>query len=49
MDSLDAFVAGTRSEEGRRANQELAEDEAQFIDVARSSFFVAEEHVLLGD
>jgi uncharacterized protein (TIGR02118 family) len=46
-DSLDAFVAASGSEEGRRANETLMEDEARFIDFARSSIFVTEEHPIL--
>jgi uncharacterized protein (TIGR02118 family) len=47
-DSLDALIAASGSEEGQRANATLAEDEARFIDFERSSFFLAEEHSLLG-
>jgi len=46
-DSLDAFIAAAGSEEGQRANETLTEDEARFIDFARSSLFLAEEHALL--
>jgi len=47
-DSLETFLAVTSSEEGRRANEILAEDEARFIDFGRSSIFLTEEHVFLG-
>lgn len=46
-DSLDAFIAAAGSEEGQRANETLTADEARFIDFARSSLFLAEEHSLL--
>jgi uncharacterized protein (TIGR02118 family) len=46
-DSLDAFVAAAGSEEGQRANQTLAEDEAKFIDLERSSLFLTEEQTIL--
>jgi uncharacterized protein (TIGR02118 family) len=46
-DSLDAFLAASTSEDGQRANEALAEDEARFIDLERSSIFVTEEHPIL--
>ncbi len=46
-DSLDALVAAVGSEEGQRANETLAEDEARFIDFEQSSLLVAEEHTFL--
>jgi uncharacterized protein (TIGR02118 family) len=46
-DSLDALVAAFGSEEGQRANETLAEDEARFIDFERSSLFLTEEHTIL--
>jgi uncharacterized protein (TIGR02118 family) len=45
-DSLDDLVAAFGSEEGLRANAELAADEARFIDLERSSLFLTEEHVI---
>jgi uncharacterized protein (TIGR02118 family) len=48
FDSLDALVAATSSEEGRRAAARLAEDEARFIDFSRSRIFFVEEHVVVG-
>ena len=46
-DSLDALVATVDSEEGQRANETLAEDEARFIDFERSSLFLTEEHPVI--
>ena len=46
-DSLDALVAASSSEEGQRINETLVEDEARFIDFARSSLFLTEEHAIL--
>jgi uncharacterized protein (TIGR02118 family) len=46
-DSLDALLAVSNSEQGRRANETLTEDEARFIDFERSSFFLTEEHTIL--
>jgi uncharacterized protein (TIGR02118 family) len=46
-DSIDALLAASTSEEGRRANEVLIEDEAKFIDFARSSFFMTEEHAFI--
>ena len=48
-DSLEHLLAAAGSEEGQRANATLTEDEARFIDFERSSIFVTEEHVILGD
>jgi uncharacterized protein (TIGR02118 family) len=45
-DSLDELVAAFSSEEGQRANAALAEDEARFIDLERSSLFLSEEQVM---
>lgn len=45
-DSLDNLVAALGSEDGQRANAELAEDEARFIDLERSSLFLTEEQVI---
>jgi uncharacterized protein (TIGR02118 family) len=45
-DSLDALLAALGSEDGQRANAELAEDEARFIDLEKSSLFLTEEHVI---
>lgn len=48
-DSLDALLAAAGSEEGQRASATLIEDEARFIDFERSSLFLADEHVILGE
>jgi uncharacterized protein (TIGR02118 family) len=45
-DSLDDLVAAFGSDDGQRANAELAEDEARFIDLERSSLFLTEEQVI---
>jgi uncharacterized protein (TIGR02118 family) len=45
-DSLDDLLAALGSEDGQRANAELAQDEARFIDLDRSSLFLTEEHVI---
>jgi uncharacterized protein (TIGR02118 family) len=46
-DSLEALVATVGSEEGQQANARLAEDEARFIDLERSSLFLSEEHAFI--
>jgi len=48
FDSLEALTAATSSDEGRRAAQPLAEDEARLIDFSRSRIFFVEEHVVVG-
>src|SRR4029453_2161193 len=45
-DSLDDLLGALGSEDGQRANAELAKDEARFIDLERSSLFLTEEQVL---
>jgi uncharacterized protein (TIGR02118 family) len=45
-DSLDDLLAAFGSEDGQRANAELAEDEGRFIDLERSSLFLTEEQVM---
>jgi uncharacterized protein (TIGR02118 family) len=45
-DSLDDLLTTLGSEDGQRANAELAEDEARFIDLEQSSLFLAEEQVI---
>jgi uncharacterized protein (TIGR02118 family) len=42
-DDLDALVAAASSSEGSAAGQTLLEDEATFIDLARSSLWLGEE------
>jgi uncharacterized protein (TIGR02118 family) len=46
-DSLDELLAVLNSEDGRRANETLFEDEARFIDFERSSFFLTEERPII--
>jgi uncharacterized protein (TIGR02118 family) len=45
-ESVEAFVTASASEEGRRANEILIEDEARFIDFERSSLFLTEEETI---
>ena len=45
-DSLDDLLAALGSEDGQRANAELAEDEARFIDLDRSVLFLTEEQLM---
>ncbi len=45
-ESLDDLIAAFGSEEGQHANAGLAEDEARFIDLERSSLFLTEEQVI---
>lgn len=45
-DSLDDVVSAITSEDGQRANETLVKDEASFIDFARSSLFLTEEHAI---
>jgi hypothetical protein len=40
------LIAAFGSEEGQQANAALAEDEARFIDLERSSLFLAEEQAI---
>jgi uncharacterized protein (TIGR02118 family) len=46
-ESLDAFIAGSTSEAGRKAAQLLLEDEQRFIDLQRSSLMMTEESVII--
>lgn len=45
-DSLDDLVSAFTSEDGQRANEILVKDEVTFIDFARSSLFLTEEHAI---
>jgi hypothetical protein len=45
--SREALVKALASPEGAQANLRLAEDERNFIDLPRSSYFFAKEYVLL--
>ena len=42
----DEVALAHQGEDGQRANAELAEDEARFIDLERSSLFLTEEQVM---
>ncbi len=44
---VEDLAARWATEEGQRASQTLVEDEAKFIDMERSSIFLAEEHALI--
>jgi uncharacterized protein (TIGR02118 family) len=44
--SLDDLQAAFATEEGQRASAVLIEDESRFIDLERSSIFLAEEHTV---
>ncbi|MET8425669.1 EthD domain-containing protein [Nocardia sp. NPDC004860] len=46
--SEQAMLAGIATPDGIQANQRLADDEKNFIDLARSSYFLTTEHVMLG-
>ncbi|MFF4250675.1 EthD domain-containing protein [Streptomyces sp. NPDC001663] len=46
--SREALVKALASPEGEQANLRLAEDERNFIDLPRSSYFFTKEYVLLG-
>lgn len=43
-DSLDDLVAASQTPAGQEAMQQLIDDEREFIDLARSSVFMTEEH-----
>ena len=47
-DSREALTAAVSSPEGQAAGDELLEDERKFIDLARSSLFLTEEHEIFG-
>ena len=49
FDGIDEMLAAASSPDGRLSLKTLLRDEATFIDLARSSVFLMEEHVLLGD
>jgi uncharacterized protein (TIGR02118 family) len=46
-DSLDDLAAATATDEGRRAGEELLEDERRFIDLARSPLWLGEERPIV--
>ena len=45
-ESLDIFMNALTTPEGQAANQALAKDEAAFIDLQGSHFFVTTEHTI---
>jgi uncharacterized protein (TIGR02118 family) len=47
-ESAEEMAAATATPEGRNAARELREDERNFIDCARSSLWIAEEHEVVG-
>ena len=47
-DSLDDLIAASSTAEGAAAGAELLEDERRFIDLARSTIWLGEEHVVVG-
>ena len=46
-ESVEEFVTATASPEGRKAGEELLEDERRFIDMERSALWVAQEHAIV--
>ena len=46
-ESAEEMAAATATPEGRNAARELLEDERHFIDFARSSLWVGEEHAIV--
>jgi uncharacterized protein (TIGR02118 family) len=46
-DSTEDLVAATASPEGRKAAQDLLEDERRFIDLERSALWIGEEHAIV--
>ena len=48
-DSLDDLTAAASTPEGEQAYQMLLEDEGEFIDHARSTIFMTEEHEIFED
>ncbi len=46
-ESVEDFAAATASPEGRKAGEELLEDERRFIDMERSALWVAQEHAIV--
>lgn len=47
FDSLEALVAASTSEAGRKAARRIAEDEARFVDFSRSRVFFVDENVVV--
>ena len=46
-ESVEDFATATASPEGRKAGEELLEDERRFIDMERSALWVAQEHAIV--
>ncbi len=46
-ESVEEFVTAAASPEGRKAGEELLEDERRFIDMERSALWVAQEHPIV--
>ncbi len=46
-ESVEEFATATASPEGRKAGEELLEDERRFIDMERSALWVAQEHPIV--
>jgi uncharacterized protein (TIGR02118 family) len=46
-ESVEDFATATASAEGRKAGEELLEDERRFIDMERSALWVAQEHAIV--
>ena len=49
FESAEELAAGSATPEGRQAALELLEDEGRFIDLKRSSLWIAEEHRVVED
>ena len=47
-DDLESLVAAGGTDAARKAGQELLEDERRFVDLARSTLWFGEEHVIVG-
>jgi uncharacterized protein (TIGR02118 family) len=45
-ENVDTLQSALITEEGQQAGVELIEDEAKFIDLAKSTIFFSEEHVI---
>jgi uncharacterized protein (TIGR02118 family) len=48
-DSREALMQGFSSPEGQAAARELLEDERRFIDLTRSSLWIAQEHPIVSE
>jgi uncharacterized protein (TIGR02118 family) len=45
-DSVEDLIAANQTPEGQEANHRLAQDEARFVDLSRSSVFFTQEHTV---